>query len=453
MKQNKNVKKILIILVLIGLAIRVLFALDFEINRYQYDIGTQEGFNAKNREDYQALMDFDRKYLMEGGHLEYILTIYKTGHLPEINTNQMYHPPLSHAIYAGFMKIESLFTNDSKFLIESLEFVSILYSMIIVFVGYKIMKEIGFEDKDTILPIAFLLFHPLFIYLSRLVNTDGLVSIFILISILYLIKWYKNPSYKKVIVLALSIGLGAMTKTSIIVMAMPLIFVYMKKMIEEAQEEKPLKSLVLQGIIFSFLCIPLTFAYPIRNSIKFDQPMFGIVEALDNLAIADNSFAGRWILNHEIFNNALMPNASNVWANLIISTTDFAINSDVIPVIVTYPIRFISLILIAFSLYAMIRYTPKSENRSSLLILIVTYLSWIFGYINFNRMMPYSCTIHARYIITAIVIGIIYIGILYKNLQNKAMKIFLLTLSIIFMLLSVLMFSYLIIAKFIVVGV
>ena len=445
MSQNNKTKKILILILLVGLIIRIALACSFPINRFQYDIGIEDTFNCYNEEDYKALMDFDRDYLTEGGHLEYILTIYKTGHLPNDNMNQMYHPPLSQLIFAGFLKIETLFTDNSKFLLESLEFVTIVYSMLIILLGYKIMKEIGFEDKDTILPVALLTFHPLFIYLARLVNTDSLVSLLILVSVLYLMKWYKKPSYKNVIILGLAIGFGAMTKTSIIIMAVPLIFVYMKKIIECVQKDEPVKHIIIQGILFSFITLPMVFWYPIRNYNKFGQALFGIVEAMDSLAIADSSFAGRWVLNHEIFNVALEPHASNVFANLIISTINFAINSYAVPILISFPLRGISLILIAISIVGMLRFTVENEQKNLLWILVVTYCTWIFGYIYFNCLLPYSCTIHARYVITAIVIGIIYIGIFLKNIKSKPGKNFVLVLITIFMIISIVMFVYLIV--------
>ena len=93
--------------------------------------------------------------------------------MPEINGNQCYHPPLSYMLFAAFMKCISLFTKSNKVLIESLEFLSIIYSILTIIVAYKIMKEIGFDDKQTILPIALLTFHPLFIFLSKLIKNDG----------------------------------------------------------------------------------------------------------------------------------------------------------------------------------------------------------------------------------------------------------------------------------------
>ena len=78
---------------------------------------------------------------------------------------------------------------------------------------------------------------------------------------------------------------------------------------------------------------------------------------------------------------------------------------------------------------------------------MLTYFSWIIGYIYFNISMPYSCTIHARYIITASVIGIIYIGVLYNNLKNKDLKYLIFSLSWLFNLLSIILFVYLCITQ------
>lgn len=345
------------------------------------------------------------------------------------------------------MKFESIFTENSKFLIESLEFLAIIYSILTIWIAYKIMKEIGFEEKQTILPIAILTFHPLFIYLSRLVNTDGLVSLLILISVLYLLRWYQNPSYKNVIILAVAIGLGAMTKTSVIIMAIPLIAVFMKKLNESLDDTKTVTQILIQGLLFSCLTLPMVFWYPLRNYYKFNQSLFGVVEALDTLKVADNSFRARWILNHELFNKVYEIDASNVWANLIISTINFSIESNAVPIVLSMLLRGISLILIAFSMISMFKYTKKSDNKDLLFILIVTYVTWIVGYIYFNVSMPYSCTIHARYIVTAIIIGIIYIGILYNNLKSKNVKYYILSVSVIFMIVSIIMFIYLIIVR------
>ena len=78
-KNKDNAKQILIVIVVIGLVIRVVLSVGLYINEFQYDIGICVDRNALyDNNSYNRFFEFDRSYLEEGGHLEYILTIYNT---------------------------------------------------------------------------------------------------------------------------------------------------------------------------------------------------------------------------------------------------------------------------------------------------------------------------------------------------------------------------------------
>ena len=111
-------------------------------------------------------------------------------------------------------------------------------------------------------------------------------------------------------------------------------------------------------------------------------------------------------------------------------------------------LRLLSIVLIIFEIISIFKYTFKKENRDLLSILFVTYVTWILAYIYFNISMPYSCTIHARYIITAILIVIIYIGILYNNAKNNFLKICIFVTSWLFEILSIMYIFFSIINEY-----
>lgn len=207
MKQkNKDYTNlILVIIFILGIILRLFSMSIFNIRQFQFDIGIEDNFNDSF---YDKFFEFDRSALKINGHLEYILTIYSTGHLLDSNGNQGYHPPLNHIILASFMRVLDFFGADNKQKIEGLEIVPFIYGILIVFVAYKIMRECNMSKKSTILPISLIMFHPMFIYLSRLINNDELVILLTLVSILYLIKWSKEPTYKNTIILGLAIGLA-----------------------------------------------------------------------------------------------------------------------------------------------------------------------------------------------------------------------------------------------------
>jgi len=440
--KNKDYTNVILILIfIIGIIIRLIFMFNLNINLFQYDIGIKNGFNE---EFYDKFFDFDRTVLKENGHLEYILRIYSNGKLLESNTNQAYHPPLNHIILASFIKLLDVVGLSNKLKIEALEIPGVVYSILILVLAYKIMKEIGFNHKQIILPFSLITFHPLFIYMSRLINNDQLVILFTLLSILYLLKWYKEPTYKNTIIIAVAIGLGAMSKTSIVVMAIPLIFAYLNKLYKSVENFNLVKKIIIEGILFAIIALPLILWYPVRNFIKFEQPLFSVVSALDILKVNSTTFCDRWILNNELFSNTLASNASNVWAYVINSSIAFMMEIKIIPKTLAIILKIMSLLLIIISFIGFFKYTNKNANKGLLYILCMTYIYWIIGFIFFNISLPYSCTMHARYIVVAMIIGIMYIGIFYNNIKNRYLKFLIKNLIILFEIISIVFILYLV---------
>ena len=82
MKDNKY-KKAIIIIVILALIVRLIYVIETPYTEKQHDLD-----------------------------LSYILTIYQTGHLPQSNEGQYYHPPLHQIICAMFLTLESPFIED-----------------------------------------------------------------------------------------------------------------------------------------------------------------------------------------------------------------------------------------------------------------------------------------------------------------------------------------------------
>ena len=73
-------------------------------------------------------------------------------------------------------------------------------------------------------------FYPLFIHMSGFVNNDTLVTLFTVMNLYYLIRWYKFPNWKNTFGVALTLALGMNVKVSIIVMMLPAMIVYFNKL-------------------------------------------------------------------------------------------------------------------------------------------------------------------------------------------------------------------------------
>lgn len=402
--------------------------LDTKIYQIQYDIGLD---NMSADINYDKFFELDRKYVKENGNMEYLIRIYQTGKMLETNTNQGYHPPLHHYIAAGVMRICDLFGASNKFKLESAEFPAFVYSIFIIFIIYRITKELELKDKSTILVMTFVSFNPLLIFLSRHINNDPLVTLCICISVLYLIKWYKSPSISNTIGLALAIGLGASSKISIVVMILPALITYLVKMNEVIDDFDFVKKILLYGLIFGIIATPLIFWYPIRNAIKFEQPPFGIAAASKEFTIQHTDFVNRWLINGEIFANKLELNASNVWCYVINSSIIFMLDVAFLPNIIVNISRIVVILLILISIVGMIRYFRENYLYK---MLFITFITWLISFISFNISLPYSCTMHSRYIVIMYLIGMLFIGKLYEKTNKKWIKILINILTVLYVL-------------------
>lgn len=411
LKKEINYKKILIVIFVIACLVRILFITVSKIDMYQYDVGTLE---LDSFEDYEKLYERDESVMLRDRHLDYIIKIYQTGKLPDTNAVQQYHPPLHHIICAVWLRVMDLFPFSAQVKLESLQILTCTYSILILVVIWKILKELEILDKFKIITMLMCGFLPIFVYMSGLLNNDILLTLFSLLGVLYIFKWYKNMSYKNTILLAVINGLGALTKTSMIVNLpiVPFIFFIKFMQILYKEEYKNVKHIIFQGIIFCLIAFSMILVYPIRNYVLFGQELFSIHEASEVLYVGNDDLLARFgIFSKEILNNTLEYNDQNVLSYVIKSTIVFGDTGEI--VLGTSFSKWISIILIIITLVSIIKsFFSKDINNY---ILIITYVMWIISFIGFNYTMPNSCTMHARYIITAIVMSLM---LLSKILQN-----------------------------------
>ena len=117
--------------------------------------------------------------------------------------------------------------------------------------------------------------HPTFIILSGSYNNDMLSVLFMLLSLLFAIKWYNKSSLTNIIPIAVFVGFGMMTKLSAWMVATPITIIFLSVLIKNIK--KPIY-LIVQYIIFGVICIPLGIWWSIRNFIKFDVPIAYIMD-------------------------------------------------------------------------------------------------------------------------------------------------------------------------------
>lgn len=417
-------KNMLIAIFIIAILVRIIFICKTNISEFQFDFGIEE---LTSESDYENLYENFDKEPNTGRHINYIMQLYTYNSLPNKIIGQFYHPPLNHFIMSTWLKItDNIFENAST-RFESMQLITLIYSIVILIALYKLLDELNIEDKNKIIPMLLFSFYPLYIFLSGSLNNDELVTMFSILALLYLVKWEKKPTMKNAIIIALCIGLGLMTKTSIAVFIIPTVYVYFKKLNEVIKEDKGVKDLLLQLMVFSMISIILGLWFQIR-SLAHGLYTLGIIEPYKYLSIADKSLWERFGIS-----NVLNISDVNIWSYLIYSSLNFfAITSQ--NTVYNLIMAILVIILAVDAIYFMIK--NKLKNK----ILLITFISWWISYFYLNLSMPYMCSMHSRYMVVPLSIGITYLGIGIEDEKSKIIKFQTYTSVIVLSVMSIIKF-------------
>lgn len=427
MKENK-IRSIMIIIIIIGILIRLMYIMYTPVTERQHDVD----------------------YIEDEGHLGYIYRIYETGKLPDTNSHQFYHPPLFHYIGAGWLRVTDFFNIDQEKAIEGIQILTATFSSLIMLVVYEINKEIKIKDIYKILILAMIAFHPTFIILAGSINNDVLVILFMFIMILYMIKWNKNPNIKNTIILALATGLGVMTKISAGIMAIPIMYTFIRQYIKECKENKKILNwkFINKMVIFGLISLPIGLWHPIRNLVLFNQQIGGVLVPPDWLDVSKYSLASRLSLVsvRELIqeNYAALPGDYNIFA-YIVKTSIFGEwsyeNIDLFAMLFKFLNLSLIVISVILSIMCIVKNKKDNENNYFINLLAIIWIINILSYYGFNIQYPFICTMDFRYMVPTIYTGIALICIaLEQFIRNEKIKTIIENLIIIFWVFSIVFF-------------
>lgn len=378
-----------------------------------------------------AVRGHDVGTIYGNGHLGYIYNFFQNFTLPATNDYQFYHPPLFHFLAAVTAKVASIFTSsvppESFFQVTKL--VPCIASCIFLIVSVRLCRELRIGDTATLIAAAVIAFHPTFFILSASINNDMVMILFFLLSFLYTIRWYRNPTMKNILILALCIGLGMMTKVSagtIAIFTAPVFALSLYKAIGQNR----VKTLMGQFAAFIGVCFPLGLWYPIRNLILFKQP-FSYVLRLSpesDLYCGSHSLVARFLsfpldqLLTPVYCSAA--GDYNLWLYNVKCSVfgEFGYGDSL-----KDPGRVLILAnfaLILFSLFAMVyvMICCKKADPFARFGLFALWLVLMVPFVQFNMAYPYGCTMDFRYIAPTVVIGAIYTGMAVSDLRGRGKK-------------------------------
>ena len=214
------------------------------------------------------------------GHMGYISYLFHNHHLYNGDYRcylQYCHPPLHHAVCALWIKLlNGVFHVELGKAVESAQFLPLFYSMAIIIAAYKIFRYFALDGSALYIPLLITSFHPCFIFLSSLMNNDALAWALTMGAVLCTLRWYREPTLRNILKIALCMGLGMMTKISAALAAPPIAMIFLTVFLRG--RKTVWKKLIGQFAAFLGVCAPLGLWFPLRGLIRWGIPLTYVQE-------------------------------------------------------------------------------------------------------------------------------------------------------------------------------
>jgi len=419
--KKMNVERAIILLFAAGLLLRLMYVLYTSKYTRQHDVG-----------------NFGEYY----GHAGYIHYIFEYGHLPDFDVStvdQFYHPPLHHIIAAVFWKILSLIGIADAYSQSAIQTLTLFYSCVCMILSYKIFVQLKVRGAALVGVFAIIAFHPTFVIFAGSINNDILSVTFMLLAVLYSIKWYRSRSFKDIIIIALAVGFGMMTKTSAYMVAFGIGFLFLFAMLKD---KKNMKKYIVQFACFAVVCVPLALWWNIKNSIQYNLPLAYVQRQGEGSRwqyVGDHSFFERMFDFSKLFNAPVFDQWTNRGGKVyndynplisLLKTSMFGeyINDYGYPSITfaANALFWSNFALAVFGVgclvYAVVRMLKRKEYDVSYISIMITYVLMVMFYYIFCFSYPHHCTENIRYVSPVIVCGALFIGRTISDLNGKSVS-------------------------------
>ena len=365
------------------------------------------------------------------GHLDYIFGLYSGRGLPATDAGQFYHPPFAHLAGAAVARFYALITGQTALdtVFEASRLVPCFASCGLLLMCARLFDALGFSGRAKAVALAAVAFHPTFILLSSSINNDMLMVFFFMAAFLYTVRWFKAPTYKNILPIAIFIGCAMSTKFSGALIAVFTAAVFLIILTRHVVEGKSW-SLVGQFTAFSAVCFPLGLWFQFRNLALFGQRL-GYVAQIPRtsaLYVGDIPFAERFLTF------SLPDVLKSIYCNPFTDERlwEYTVKCALFGEYVFSPkhdftariLLVASLALIVLSLAAAVWFLVVDRRTSRLTVLSlfsVGALS-VLSFIYFNVKYPFGCTMDFRYIVPTAITGAAFLGLLYDRLSTGRLR-------------------------------
>lgn len=209
-------------------------------------------------------------------HSGYILYVRDNFALPKGDIREMgqfYHPPFHYLVSAVFLKAYEIFLPKGTHNYEGLQALSLLWSQFAVIMIYKNLKLLGISEESRPIAASIVSVFPTFTILAGSVNNDVLSILLFFTAFYFGLRWFKEGKWTNILFSALATGFGMMTKLSIGLIAFPLGFLFIVKLIKDLKNKNGGAKTFANLAVFGLISVPLGLWYQIRNYLMYKIPL------------------------------------------------------------------------------------------------------------------------------------------------------------------------------------
>ena len=355
--------------------------------------------------------------IINPGHLGYVEYIAKFHHLPDFDPFSIfsyYHPPLHHIIAGICVDVAHRLGVPTPQAYEFIQLPTCIYGCLTVYIAYRILRLLCNDENSILFPLALVALHPGLVYMSGTVNNDMLAALLSFICIYTTLLWIKSDyAFKNLIFMALSIGIGLISKLNVAVLIFPMGTVMLAVLIRTIKSGSVL-TVIKRYIVFALIAAPIGLSWSIRNILIYKSK-----PGISSASPESNQYLGAYPLSEIIgipvkssidfpFHSENAVYCHNAWS-ILFKTSLFA---EIFPqnisdaMLMVCRILFVAAIILAAVCFVLSVLRPviliRRGDTDLGLFLLIGYTSVIATYILFVIKYPYTCSCDFRYIPTAL---------------------------------------------------
>lgn len=374
------------------------------------------------------------------GKAGYILYIFSNNNLPDSYTEEYYQQPLFYLLGALVAKVANRFFGFFNWheLVDSSKWVSFFASCLTLVCLPGLCDEFEIDKQRKTLAYIFISFCPALILASGRVGEEALLFLFMTIALWFTIRWDKNPSFFNTVVLALSYGLGMMTKVSMAVLALFTAFIMIRKVWINRKEHAFQN--ITKILMFGIISVPLGLWFNVRNYIKLGQPI-GYVMPQDPNGPLFRGMIPLWkrFLIPDIKTVVSTPYASAYGdynlPTYLLKTEMFGEFNYPVPDWICYLLLLVHTLITLYLIYLIsIKWWGRKGERVDRYIMVIFGVDILFAAFSYFK-YPFGCTMDYRYFAFATFMKGLFAARYFTHKWEKAAVYLLGVLEIVFMLL------------------